>query len=206
MNNLACIALEAGDWDKAHIYLRRIGEKFEALEAAHDATLPLLMNEANILLYQGRATEALSLFARCRDTARANGITEFDPELLACIGISGIQIGDSRLAQRSLVNLQAYDSSHLLGIQERFKIEWFRGFMRLCDGNTDGMADELLDLAQIYADKDRLESAKLEWLAFLLSTSRYDKARMDTELDKLSSVGLRWFGYFSRRWLRKALR
>jgi DNA-binding SARP family transcriptional activator/tetratricopeptide (TPR) repeat protein len=205
LNNLACIALESGEWDQADHYFRGIEEKLEALEAAHDATLPLLMNEANLLLYQGRPAEALEKYKRCRRIARENEISEFDPELLACLGLAGLVVGDLELATDSMLKLSAYSPTDLLGIQERFKIEWFKGAMNLREGSSEGIDLVLIELARIYADKDRLESAKLSWLALLFTNKRKEGATLEAGLEELNTVGLKWFGYFTRRWLRQAM-
>jgi DNA-binding SARP family transcriptional activator/tetratricopeptide (TPR) repeat protein len=203
LNNLACIALEAGQWDRVRSHLMKIEERFEALQAAHDATLPLMMNEANVLLYQGRTREAMSRYLDCRRVACRNGIKEFDLELSACIGLASLVLGEDEKITDSWERLRQIHSDQLLGTQERFKIEWFRGIMLDLEGRRESLACELSELAEVYTDKDRLESAKLAWLAKLLTGQLGDENTLNAELEKLGSVGLRWFGYFSRRLMRQ---
>jgi DNA-binding SARP family transcriptional activator/tetratricopeptide (TPR) repeat protein len=203
LNNLACIALEAGQWDRVRSHLRKIEERFEALHSAHDATLPLMMNEANVLLYQGHTKEAMQRYSECRLVARTNCIREFDLELSACIGLAGLVLGDDREVTSSWQELKEIQSDDLIGTQERFKIEWFRGVMIGLDGDRDSVESKLNELAEIYRDKDRLESAKLFWLGRLLAGRISDGEVLSTELERLGSVGLRWFGYFSRRLMRQ---
>jgi DNA-binding SARP family transcriptional activator/tetratricopeptide (TPR) repeat protein len=203
LNNLACIALEAGQWDRVKSQLTKIEERFEALQAAHDATLPLMMNEANVLLYQGHIKEAMEQYAECRRIARNNEITEFDPELAACIGLTALALGNRSEIAKAWDDLQLANSRDLIGTQERFKIEWFRGVMRSLTGDSTELHKSLIELANIYEDKDRLESAKLAWLAMLLTGQLANEEVLDEELTKLGRVGLRWFGYFSRRLMRQ---
>ena len=77
--------------------------------------------------------------------------------------------------------------------------------MKLREGSSDGIDLVLIELARIYADKDRLESAKLSWLALLFTNKRNEGATLEAGLEELNTVGLKWFGYFTRRWLRQAM-
>ena len=155
LNNMVCVALESGDWERADTQLSIIEEKLEALEAAHDATLPLRMNKANILFYQGRPADALAHYTACRDISRQNGIHEFDPELIACVGLTALQLGEHQLVDETWEALAEYPPESLLGIQERFKIEWFRNFMRAKTGGATGVQEDLKELAALYLDKDQ---------------------------------------------------
>jgi hypothetical protein len=203
LNNLACVALESGNWERAHAHLSMIEEKLEALEAAHDATLPLRMNKANILFYQGRPAEALAEYLECRTLAQRNGIGEFEPELVACVGLTTLQLGDRQLVDQSWDALRAYPPDSLLGVQERFKIEWFRSYMRARTGDIAGVQEDLRNLAALYHDKDRLESGKLAWLSFQLGDRWKEDEIWNSELDRMSDLGIRWFGFFCRRWMRQ---
>jgi DNA-binding SARP family transcriptional activator len=203
LNNILCVALESGDWDRAGTQLSIIEEKLDALEAAHDATLPLRMNKANILFYQGRPADALAHYDSCRDISSQNGIHEFDPELIACVGLTALQLGESQLVDDAWSALAAYPPESLLGIQERFKIEWFRSFMRAKSECAASVQEDLKKLAYIYLDKDRLEAGKLEWLSFLLGDCWNEDGLWQKELEKMGDLGIRWFAFFSRRWLRQ---
>ena len=203
LNNKVCVALESGDWGSAQIELSIIEEKLESLEAAHDATLPLRMNKANILFYQGRPADALAHYVECRDISRRNGIHEFDPELIACVGLTALQLGESQLVDDAWSALAAYPPESLIGIQERFKIEWFRSFMRAKTEGAARVQDDLKNLAVIYLDKDRLEAGKLEWLSFLFGDQWRQDGAWQAELKKMGVLRIRWFAFFSRRWIRQ---
>jgi len=203
LNNMVCVSLESGDWERADTQLDMIEEKLEALEAAHDATLPLRMNKANILFYRGRPADALAQYLECRDLARQNDIHEFDLELNACVGLTALQLGDRQLVHQSWHALNEHPSDSLIGVQERFKIEWFRSFMRVTTGDTAGVQADLRELAAVYCDKDRLEAGKLEWLSFLHGDQWRQEELWRAELEKMGALGIRWFGFFSRRWIRQ---
>jgi len=203
LNNLVCVSLESGNWERADTQLGLIEEKLEALSAAHDATLPLKMNKANILFYQGRPADAQAKYLECRNLAHQNGIHEFDPELVACVGLTALQLGDSQLVDRSWKSLGEHPPDSLLGVQERFKIEWFRSFMRARTGSASRVQEDLKELASFYSDKDRLEAGKLSWLSFLLSDQWTQEELWRTELGTIGNLGIRWFGFFSRRWIRQ---
>jgi len=203
LNNIVCVALESGDWERADTQLSKIEEKLESLEAAHDATLPLRMNKANILFYQGRPADALANYTACRDISSLNGIHEFDPELIACVGLTALQLGESQLVDDAWEALAEYPPESLLGIQERFKIEWFRSYMRAKTEGAMAVQEDLKELAALYLDKDQLEAGKLEWLSFLLGGQWRQEDLWQVELEKMGVLGIRWFAFFSRRWLRQ---
>ncbi len=203
LNNMLCVSLESGDWEAANTQLGMIEEKLDALAAAHDATLPLGMNKANVLFYQGRPADALSRYLECRRLARQNSIQEFDPELVACVGLTALQLGDQKLISESWAALSAFPPDSLLGVQERFKIEWFRSFMRLKTDDPADVSNGLRELAADYADKDCLEAGKLAWLGFLLGNQWNQEDSWRLELERLGALGIGWFAFFSRRWRRQ---
>ena len=63
--------------------------------------------------------------------------------------------------------------------------------------------DDLKNLAVIYLDKDRLEAGKLEWLSFLFGDQWRQDEAWQAELEKMGALGICWFAFFSRRWIRQ---
>ena len=65
------------------------------------------------------------------------------------------------------------------------------------------MQEDLKKLACLYLYKDRLDGGKLEWLSFLLGDQWKQDGLWQAELEKMGDLGIRWFAFFSRRWLRQ---
>lgn len=199
LNNLACIAIERGAWDEAEKLNQRTKALHEALNVALDATLPIRMNAANLEFYRGQAKRASELYSSVREVAKEHGLPEFLAELEACIGLTALQAGQRSLVLECWANLQEWQDTELRGVQERFKIEWFRAYMR-----RSGPPEEVVAGLRAAADEQRkvdyVDYLKLLWLENLLAPKLSSDAR--SLQSQLSEAGLAWFCRFSRRWLR----
>jgi tetratricopeptide (TPR) repeat protein len=203
LNNLACGAMEHGEWERADEHFAAVEKLYTSIHAAFDATLPLLMNRANLQFYRGNVRSARDLYLECQEISKTQGVTEFDHELHACIGLTSLQLGDVKSARESWRALISVAEEELSGIQERFKVEWFRHYLMLRTGLT-GVADRLAVVAASYDDSDTLQASKLRWLASLLSTRGHVQGKEIVSETEMQESGLRWFCFFTRRWLRSA--
>ena len=202
LNNLACGAMEHGEWDKADSYFAAVEKLHTTIHAALDATLPLLMNRANLHFYRGEPALARELYLECRRITMTQGISEFNLELQACVGLTSLQIGDARSAGIEWTAL-ATASRDVEAIQERFKVEWFRSYM-LHRAGSDDEGRRLQSVSREYADSDVLQAAKLRWLGALFEAQLNQTPKLEVLERELQRAGLRWFCYFTKRWVRSA--
>jgi tetratricopeptide (TPR) repeat protein len=206
LTNLACSAIERGDWPEAERLNRRTMALHQALQVALDATLPIRLNTANLSFYQGRAADALNLYSQTLAVARKHSLAEFHAELEACVGLTALQTGETALVEQSTRTLQEWKEDELRGVQERFKIEWFLGYIRR-DWTAREVWERLERVAVEQQRIDKLNCLKLRWLQHLLvPTLSAELAGRDIGAvhSDLRSVGLGWFVSFTRRWLRIA--
>ena len=130
------------------------------------------------------------------------GISEFNLELQACVGLTSLQIGDARSAGIEWTAL-ATASRDVEAIQERFKVEWFRSYM-LHRAGSDDEGRRLQSVSREYADSDVLQAAKLRWLGALFEAQLNQTPKLEVLERELQRAGLRWFCYFTKRWVRSA--
>jgi DNA-binding SARP family transcriptional activator/tetratricopeptide (TPR) repeat protein len=122
-NNLACAALEQGDWDRFNEWASKV-EEVQVCETL-DTLLLLTLNRANALFYQGKAKAAATLFGEALHWAEGSGSAEFLPEILSCQGLIALQLGDANTTMRVWRQVLETRATQLLGPQELFKYEWF---------------------------------------------------------------------------------
>jgi DNA-binding SARP family transcriptional activator/tetratricopeptide (TPR) repeat protein len=203
-NNLACCALEQGDWAASESFLSRAEAIQIALPDPLDAALPLTLNRANALFYQGQTRDAGQLYDKAFDIANTVDSKEFIPELLACKGLVSLQLGNAGDARRSWIALEETRKVQLVGSQERFKLEWFRAYI-LRQVDRDEALSRLLFSAREQIALDVPSYLKLMWLGVLLFGDRLMTEHgmtPDRLREHLRLSGLRWFVLFSNRWLR----
>jgi DNA-binding SARP family transcriptional activator len=201
LTNLACTAVERGSWDDARDYGEAASKLHEALSTALDVLIPLRLNSANLAFYQGRVREAYSLYSDLYERATECNYNEFKTEIEACLGLAALQVRNTAAVRRWLTECDAREES-LLGMQERFKVEWFWGY---CNRQEDPelVRDRMNRVAASEAAFDRVGALKLRWLATLLVPARrvgITDASSATVRQELNEAGLGWFVHFSNRW------
>ncbi|MCL7970868.1 MAG: AAA family ATPase [marine benthic group bacterium] len=203
-NNLACSALEQGDWSRFSEWAGKV-EDVRVCDTL-DTLLLLTLNRANALFYQGRAQAAVSLYGRALETVDATGSAEFRPEILSCQGLIALQLGDTTEVGRVWRDILGTTPSQLLGTQELFKYEWFRAFMGKNLG-LDGTPERLLAAAREQSKLDVLSHYKLMWLGSVLFGDTFatlaGRQARDSRRD-LFDNRLGWFAGFAQRWARAA--
>lgn len=207
-NNLACCALEQGKWED-------FADCIEKAQACHstpadplDADLPLRINRANALFYQGKAREAGSGYAEACRIAAAVGSREFVPELLACRGLVALQVGNSAEVSSVWSELAEVGDDQLAGSQERFKLEWLRAYITK-QADMRLALDRLVEEAQALEYLDFPSHLKLIWLGLLLfnQTAMQERGYQQEEwYDRLRNAGMVWFSGFGSRWMRATAR
>lgn len=196
-NNLACIALERGDWPTAEERLSQATNLQSGLDLSNDTSLPITLNEANLQFYQGylpKAAVAYSSAARMCDEQESS---DRAAEIIACQGLVALQRGEKESATRYWKALQESRQPGL-GTRERFKVAWFRSAM-VPEITRSGY---LLEVADDEKQKDVPSGLKLLWLDVLLSNR--DQASRSRARQLLKDHGLGWFCYFATRWARSA--
>lgn len=205
-NNLACSALEQGEWESFDMWAKKVEDIQTSVGDVLDTFLPLSLNRANALFYQGKAKPAGVLYEKALESAQATGSLEFLPELYSCIGLVALQVGDLRTANRAWGDVLETEQHQLLGPQELFKYEWFRAFMRAHLGD-DSAIQSLLVAAERQSQLDVPSHLKLLWIGTLVFGSGFSDAtgRSPGALKEvLFTNRLGWFAGFARRWHRSA--
>lgn len=203
LTNLACCAIERGDWGQGSTILSQLHELYEPISGAPDVTLPILINTGNLAFYQGEAARAYQLYDQALQLASEHEVPEVSAELVACVGLTALATGRLDRAHDSWGHIQNLNPDSLKGIQERFKVEWFRAFM-LRSEDPQKLRKRLLDLGQHVLSFDRPTGLKLQWLAELLCDRKVGGPGREARA-RLKAVSMGWFAHFSERWLRTVL-
>jgi DNA-binding SARP family transcriptional activator/tetratricopeptide (TPR) repeat protein len=203
LTNLACNAVEQGDWEQAEVYTERASKLHEALEVALDVAIPIHLNAANLAFYQGRIRDASRAYTAIYRVAEQTGVTEFSTELQACLGLTSLQLRDADSA-KNWARLCPTEESALEGIQERFKVEWFWGFLNRRN-QPDTVLSRLRRVEERQQEIDRVSALKIRWLRLILLREQGGHAESTAQVRaELTDVGLQWFTRFAERWLRLA--
>lgn len=200
-NNMGCLHLALGEWSRA----RDCFEKAVLLQdISDDASLSTKlhsdMNLANTYFYRGQPRKANQKYRECLSFIEDRQLTGFRPEVVACIGLTGLQCGDYNIAVTCADHLASVREGDLKGIQERYKIDWLLYYM----GHRGGMSIETpyLDrLADEAANTDLVSSLKLRCLRRIIDS---DDLGTKNAAKVLRQRGLQWFIGFSRRWYQSA--
>ncbi len=203
-NNLACAALEQGDWERFDEWATRV-EDVQVCDTL-DTLLLLTLNRANALFYQGKAKAAAVLFGDALTWVKTSGSVEFLPEILSCQGLIALQLGDLESTMRTWKGVLETQPTQLQGPQELFKYEWFLAFMgdRL---GIEGSPVRLMAAASAQARLDKLSYHKLMWLGTVIfgeSFSRLTDQSPSVVRQSLFENRLGWFAGFAQRWVRSA--
>lgn len=196
-NNLACIALERGEWSTAEERLSRAAHLQSGLDLSNDTILPITLNEANLLFYQGYLPGATTAYASAATMCDEQESSDRTAEITACQGLVALQRGQREAAHRYW-NALRESRQPGLGARERFKVAWFN---RVMIPEVVG-PDYLLNVAEDEGQKDVPSRLKLLWLDVLLSNRDQDSRTRARQL--LKDHGLDWFCYFATRWARSS--
>ncbi|MFQ5888558.1 MAG: AAA family ATPase [Gemmatimonadota bacterium] len=201
-NNLACCALEQGDWDRFEKTASMAESIQEKLPVQLDVTLPLTINRANSLFYQGHPQAAGKLYKTALDSALGLGSREFVPELMACRGLTALQLGDRATAEKMWNGVKDLDAAKLAGVQERFKLEWFRGY-HLRNESSAEAGSRFFKAAEEQEFLDVPSYLKMLWLGCLLFPKLTRESLREADLlERLRAARMWWFSKFAKRWLR----
>ena len=190
-NNLAHCAVERGQWRRAQELCQDSLDTYAGLpEGTFVKTAPLT-NLGDTYLYQGRPRDAKAVYERALDHVT----DDYRWQLRACLSLTALQMGEFHEAMRHWETIRDVNVAALVGIQERFKIEWLRSFFEARYGarTASEIACEIKDQLR---EVDRPGFAKLAWLQALF----FDEEEKDVALARLRSVRMSWFAPFSRRW------
>lgn len=198
-NNLACIALERGDWGAAEDRLEKAAQVQGGLAVDNDTSLPITLNKANLHFYQGYAPQAAETYYAAAQMCDEQASSDRTSEVLACLGLVALQRREREKADEYYRSIQASTESYSygLGTRERFKVAWFTSVMK--PGALE--ARFLLEAAQHERDRDLPSHLKLLWLDAMLAQHENEAQRLR---DILKEYDLGWFCHFGRRWARMA--
>ena len=199
-NNLACVALERGDWGLAEDRLARAVEVQSRLHMSNDTSLPITLNRANLQFYQGYGPQAAKTYSLAVQMCDELAATDRRNEALACLGLVALQRRDRETAERHWRSIKSsWESDSIgLGARERFKIAWFASVMLPASLESG----QLLVEAQTEKERDVPSYLKLLWLnAMLAPQGDVERRRIGAMLRKR---GLSWFCHFGRRWVHMA--
>lgn len=199
-NNLACIALERGDWSAAEERLDRAAQAQVGFESSNDTSLPILLNRANLLFYQGYVSQAAEAYAVAAEMSTEQASSDRIMEILACLGLVGLQRRELKVADDCWRKIRELRSSSLsgLGTRERFKVAWFEAAM-LPSGFEAGSLAQAAEQEKL---RDLPSYMKLLWLDALLSRKTNVQPKQIRET--LRGYNLLWFCHVAKRWARGA--
>lgn len=220
LNNILTVSIEAGNWDKASDTISRLEAALKARVDSPNFQLLLSVNQADYLFYTERFDAAEEHYQEIIGNMPTQGLEYVKPELLAGYGLVLAARGATGEASEVWEEIDGqYGTGKLLrsGVQDRYKIYWLAAFCRWKRGGKD-IRDYLADIAQEEERVDLPGAARIRWIGRLLEADMaHSKGKPGRQLGKIGKIDrealeelkkyqLQWFGYFSRRWLRRAVR
>ncbi|MDH3296723.1 MAG: AAA family ATPase [Gemmatimonadota bacterium] len=195
-NNLACVSLGSGEWAMVEQRLSEAGAIQTGMPEETDMSIPVALNRANMLFYQGFLSEAAAAYTQAEVLCRNQRSPEYLPEVMSCRGLVALQRGIRHSAEEVWQELQVDRSSvGALGSQERFKLEWFAAAMqRPLDGRR------LLNAAN--DEKERDVPSYLKLLMIEAVIMQRGEAHISGVRRSLKEAHMGWFYHFIRRWHR----
>ncbi|MFV1989458.1 MAG: hypothetical protein ACC652_01815 [Acidimicrobiales bacterium] len=196
-NNLACVSLGMGAWDLADKRLSNAEDLQSRMSEETDLRIPVALNRANLLFYQGFLGEAAAGYASAESMCGERCSPEYIPEILSCLGLVALQRGSRSTANDLWDRLQdARLQVGSIGYQERFKVEWFT--VAMCASHSDE-SSLLLAAAD---EKERDIPGHLKLLALDAILMRRSESRMAEVRGQLLANDMGWFSHVARRWHR----
>jgi len=197
-NNLACVALERGNWGAAEDRLEKAIKVQAGLEVSNDTSLPITLNRGNLKFYQGYTPEAAEIYWEAAQMCDQQASSDRRSEVFACLGLVALQRGERERAEQfwQAILPRPESSERDLGSRERFKIAWLTAVMK--SGALE--SGFLLEVAQQEKERDLPSHLKLLWLDTILAARPDAERRRVREL--LRQHELLWFCHFGKRWAR----
>ena len=195
-NNLAYCAVERGQWHRAHELCEESLRTYSGLPDGTFVKTAPLTNLGDSFLYQGQPRRAKAVYER----ALSHVTDDYRWQLHSGLGLVSLQMGDLNEARRQWELLRDLGAETLLGVQDRFKVEWLRSFFDSRYG-AGAEPEELKEVAAQLCLVDRPGFAKLAWLR----TMFFDEEEKESALARLRAAQMSWFAPFSRRWYTAAL-
>jgi DNA-binding SARP family transcriptional activator/tetratricopeptide (TPR) repeat protein len=206
LNNLSCCHLEQGHWDEVEALNSTFGRYAAGLSETLAARADIDLNVANCFFYRGKPRAAEGMLLRTLEIAEGLDAKSLVIDAQATLGLIYAQLGQHGDMMRCYDCISSLAVGDLVSVQDRFKVYWLAAFAgRFGGSNVDFEWEPVLDLER---QADRAGYLKLTWLQMLLSGPA--GVNLDPSTDSkgraLSRAGLRWFAYFSRRWMAQACR
>jgi DNA-binding SARP family transcriptional activator len=207
LNNRTVIALEQGNWLEAERAHGRIVKLTSGLPEKDTLRAYNKVNLANAYFYSGRARDALPLYENVQRETDAK-VPWKTPEIRASIGLVAIELQKRGYAKEMWLKTRQMSLSNLIGVQDRFKIAWLNAYMVLPDDKEQALLilDEAIEREE---HPDPCSHLKLLWLRNLAAkfpSLEISDGNAQAVKAQLQEAGMGWFVYFSRRWLRRAMR
>lgn len=218
LSNISATHLAVGAWEKAKAIIDRIeAEWFNTTddEAFSNAGSVLALNKGDYLLGTEQFEKAERFHRQALARLPNSGIEHVNAQLLANRGLCAVALGRPAEAVKAWQAINEYYPSDDLsssGVQNRYKIYWVEGMIRWYQ-NEPGIVSLLRRRADEEEKVDRLSAARLQWVAKLLETTfdggdtlLEDREMLSdsTEFKELRKRGMTWFGYFARRFFKRA--
>lgn len=196
-NNLACISLGMGAWDLADSRLSDAESIQSGMSEQTDLSIPVALNRANLLFYQGFLAEAATSYATVESMCGDQHSPEYIPEVLSCLGLVALQRGARPAANDLLERLiTVLPQGGSVGNQERFKVEWFLSAMQ-----AEHTHESCLQVAA--AEEERRDvPGHLKLLMLDAVLMHRPEARLAQVRDQLAGKSMAWFSHVARRWYR----
>ena len=199
-NNLACVSLGMGAWDLTDKRLSSAEAIQSKMSDETDLGIPLALNRANLLFYQGFLGEAAASYANAELMCDDRRSPEYIPEILSCLGLVALQRGSRASANDLWDRLQAAKQRvGSIGYQERFKVEWFTVAM------STPHTDESRLLAAAADEEKRDIPGHLKLLLLDAILMRRSESRLAGVRGQLLAKDMGWFSHVARRWHRMSV-
>jgi len=199
-NNLACVALERGEWAEAEERLSRAEDIHMDLALGNDASLPIVLNRGDLLFYQGYIRRAEAAYSDAVKMCEEQESTDRRSEAIACLGLVALQRGKVKAALELWELLKRLESPAAVGLgtRERFKVAWFA---RAMISNGAG-CNTLVEAADRERQRDLPSYLKLRWLSVIID----DNATIDKNevREALQARDMGWFCHVVNRWSQAA--
>ncbi|MDT8435720.1 MAG: AAA family ATPase [Gemmatimonadota bacterium] len=194
-NNLACCAMESGQWDKCEEYLSSVETVQKSLSDPIDVALLTKLNRATAQFYQGRSRDAEETFLATEQMARQAAAEEFLPQIDAWLALILLQRGDRSEAQERIDRLSATSAAEQPGAQEIYHLEWLHAYL---DRDTRAGRKRLTEALERLGRLDRSSGLKLRCVEALFLDRR--RQPPDDLKEQMRDHSLAWFPYRLRRW------
>jgi tetratricopeptide (TPR) repeat protein len=209
-NNLACLALERGDWKRVETYCYECMRLDDSLSAGTHLALTPLLNLATGYFYQGRLREAEERLTRAVAMCDRNSLESSAIEVYSTRGLVALQLGRWSEAESLWERVDGLMQLGTVGVQERFKAEWFLAAVQKILRNNEAAVRQLKDAALEEQPRDLIGYLKLLWLHESLVrvfgsrgvADQISGENTQTLKRQLRAIGLGWFVRCASRWCR----